>query len=58
MHIPPFNPGAHDVADEHILNELREENGGDREGMDVSNLEASSPSEAPAVAGHRITRYA
>jgi hypothetical protein len=33
-----------------------EENGGDREGMAVSNLEASSFSQAHAVAGYRITR--
>jgi len=27
-HIPPFNPGAHDDADEQIPTELREGNGG------------------------------
>ena len=57
VHIPPFDPGAQDDADEKIRDELREGNGGDREGMDVSNLEASSSTAGPpAVAGHRITR--
>ena len=40
-------------ADEQLLNELKKGNAGDREGMDVSDHEASSSSEAPAVAGHR-----
>jgi hypothetical protein len=43
-------------VDEQLLDKLRKGNGGDREVMDVSNHEASSSSEAPAVAGHRITR--
>ena len=40
-------------ADEQLLNELRKGNGGDKEGMDASDLEASSSSEALAQAGRR-----
>ena len=39
-------------ADEQLLNELRKGNGGDKEGMDASDLEASSSSEALSQAGH------
>ena len=40
-------------AYEQLLNELKKGNGGDREGMDVSDHEASSSSEALAQAEHR-----
>ena len=39
-------------ADEQLLNELRKGNGGDKQGMDASDLEASSSSETLTQTGH------